>query len=1072
MSTPRDVQVKGRITGLNATSARKPVNAKNKVDTANQPEQVVAQSGVLEPALIGDLLAAPADLGASAASAGAAVTPAAEAAAAAEAGSAAAASSGAAASAGAESALVAEEAVAAGASSFSPGLTGALGGNAALMAGGLAVGGVGLSKAKSSSGGSGVAPASAPPVLTVKATDLDQDKLINRADNGLRLDLGPDYVLQKGDAIRVSVKSADGQWIKGQDMVIDVSDDSQFIQLKLNKSLLGETGESVFFTPGQQTLKLEFIQRQTVTANQELSYLVNDSPVDDFHGLSVSFEETQPKANNFRPVFPNHINMGKPLDSAAIRTQTNWVVDLGDIDGNGRSDFLYGYTYSSGTDTFKVGRSGVIGGNSAVDRNYTNTPILAETQNPYQSAVAIAAGDISGDGFTDVVTGMPDMKYIKVWDAASNQVKNQTTYGAVTVSFGRADANFVFADLAELHGRPPSAGFMITNKVGTYGGFGQSVSVIGDVNGDGLNDMLIGAPQIHSAGTPREGQSYLVFGSTGHLEKGAVDISELLASKRAIALVESHDLVPEVPMDGHWGLGTQVAGAGDLNGDGYKDFVLLNEADSADQTSVGKLAVLYGGPRLKATTGNIPVDNLSANGMGYTLTINAEQVGGPNDSNLPSNLIKAAATVADARDFNGDGYDDLAVAWAAADDAQRKMANSGEVTVVFGGKIILDQTTSALLTAKAGGVSGRQALRILGENGEDLAGYSVTSAGDFNGDGFDDLLIGAPGVDVLSGTANVPTHGRSYVVYGTTHTQDIQLSNVALGQGGFIIDERAVYPSAQYQLGKGVANLGDVNADGFDDLLVSRQAGGYAENFIVNGGHLEAITGHVNVMGGIGNDTLQGSRQSDVIYAGDGNDTIMANGGADVIRAGGGDDILVINASNVDMLSRPAGSDMTVLEGGVRQVHVATVDGGTGLNTLKLEGIHGLINFSSAALYHNIKNINIIDITGLGSENNTLKMSAKDVLAIGEANLFHLNGKLAITGTADEFGEQVDARQLMIKGDQGDFLKLTDLSQWTRSQIGVASGDLLTIDQDHYFVYNSADRHAQLLIDSDLVVIS
>ncbi|MBL4686179.1 MAG: FG-GAP repeat protein [Nannocystaceae bacterium] len=93
----------------------------------------------------------------------------------------------------------------------------------------------------------------------------------------------------------------------------------------------------------------------------------------------------------------------------------------------------------------------------------------------------------------------------------------------------------------------------------------------------------------------------------------------------------------------------------------------------------------------------------------------------------------------------------------------------------------------------------------------DRSGASVSGAGDVNGDGMDDLLVGAAFAD-----PNGPASGRSYVVFGKATTTAVELSDIAAGAGGFVLDGEAV----DTRSGLSVSGAGDVNGDGMDDLFV------------------------------------------------------------------------------------------------------------------------------------------------------------------------------------------------------------------------------------------------------------
>ncbi|MCB4820356.1 putative Ig domain-containing protein [Roseicella aerolata] len=403
------------------------------------------------------------------------------------------------------------------------------------------------------------------------------------------------------------------------------------------------------------------------------------------------------------------------------------------------------------------------------------------------------AGDVNGDGYADLLIG-----------AYGNAAAGYYA-GAAYVVFGSAAGATV--DLAQV--AAGTGGFKIIAET-SVNVAGYAVSAAGDVNGDGLADLLVSAHGHDPYYRPDVGAAYVVFGKT---DGSAVRLSDVAAGIGGFKIVG----------EGDWDrAGFALSAAGDLNGDGYADLLVSAVThDVASQTWIDEYWVPYlyyddytreyydlgyydGGYYYttdyapdagaayvvwgKADGGQVWLSNVADGYGGFKITGEAA------DDN-------AGYAVANIGDLNNDGITDLLIG-APYNDGNGD--NAGAAYVVFG-KANGMGVTLADIAAGTGG------FKIIGEAAGDTAGITVTGAGDVNGDGIADLLVGANYNDAAGDNA-----GAAYVVFGKADTATVNLADVAAGIGGFKI----VGEAAGDEAGRAVAAAGDVNGDGYADLLV------------------------------------------------------------------------------------------------------------------------------------------------------------------------------------------------------------------------------------------------------------
>ena len=306
---------------------------------------------------------------------------------------------------------------------------------------------------------------------------------------------------------------------------------------------------------------------------------------------------------------------------------------------------------------------------------------------------------------------------------------------------------------------------------------------------------------------------------------------------------------------------------------------------------------------------------------------------------------QSGRSVSSAGDVNGDGFDDVIIGASNASTSNGPL--TGESFVVFGRALgfaaSLDLNT----------LDGTDGFSLEGINVNDFNGSTVSAAGDVNGDGFADLIVGATGVD-RNGDSNV---GEGYVIFGKASgfAAILELSSLSNGDGIQITGS-----GANSNIGGSVSEAGDVNGDGFSDIIV----GAGSQSFVIFG----SDSGTVTHQGTSANETLSGNSAANVIIGGLGADTLIGAGGLDVLRGGGGDDIL-----------------------DVADIGFQRVNGATGLDTLRLSGTGVSLDFTAVGSQL-VDSIDLIDLAGVGSKVTLDRLSL--------LNLSEASNSLTVSGAA------------------------------------------------------------------------
>ncbi|WP_198555634.1 cadherin domain-containing protein [Colwellia sp. 75C3] len=688
--------------------------------------------------------------------------------------------------------------------------------------------------------------------------------------------------------------------------------------------------------------------------------------------------------------------------------QLSWnVASAGDFNNDGLDDVIFGAPFDS-TNGENAGKIYVVFGKASgalstltdVTSGIAGFALYGENAGDLAGFSVTGGGDVNGDGIDDIAIGAP---------YASDVTNSFTHAGRAYVIFGSETppSTLLLSDIAD---GSNNAGFMMHSN-SHYDYSGGSVS-LGDVNGDGKADVIIGEPLEHKSiliedfNDPilEDATSYYYQNVDGGVTRfsdyaelaGLNDYDGLFAFNPAyvyvvfgknngatVNLLETKDngdargfaiyREENISWEGSTGLTAGFA-ISDQNGDGLVDIALMNNAATSG-------TFIFGSNTTQSMDLGTAVkgDDYSHWSSGETNETSFLSYDGSTNTIVVN--VGLAFINDSVGDINADGIDDFLV--IEPDKGRFPDWEHPRSYLFFGTADKSDRQATDLVNG-VGGFMIEDDYSNNSFNDNVAAKASAAGLGDINGDGYDDFMLGD------AATKSV------FIIYGKSDTDIIKLSDIVNNQGGYLLEG-----ANGDSLGYFAAKAGDVNGDGIADFILSSRNSDSLDGIDNNTGRAYLLFGQgleVTQWGTVDADKLLGTSADDRLSTGLADDVLVGNGGADVLYAGAGDDSISISDGSF-----------------------VRIDGGSGFDTLIFDGADFDLDLTSAP--ERVRGIEIFNITGSGDNQLSLVKTAGSlgrVIVIGDTGdrllaldqLWVQDGSEAYLGT--QFKRYTDGTAIML----------------------------------------------------------